>query len=599
MRSPLAIAVLTLCFALPLPTARAARAQSQTLVDIRDLTPREHRAAGFVLAAPQQLRVAAVGADPLPERNRSRRGDASWQEDESSTWPAAAWIIDARTRQVVWDLRAAETQRSSNGLRRFAGTVRLPAGTYEAHYASYAASWISTDGEFILRGLRRLGANVRYGGPYIDDGAYKEFVLKIEGAGRPARDSEIEEVTKGFTASAIARLAPEPSTTARYGFALSRPADLEVYAIGEVRKDDAFDYGWIVNADTRARVWTMDYDNSEPAGGAQKNRMAHETLHLPAGRYVAYFACDASHDPDEWNAVPALDPTFWGLTLRVADATARAGVRPFAYEPVPPPGQTLVSLTGIGDNASPSAGFSLRRPMDVRIYAIGEGVNDDMVDYAWIVDATHHRRVWTMRYEDTEPAGGAEKNRLFDGTVHLETGNYLVRYTSDGSHSSEDWNAAPPAEDRYWGVSVFPASGRLDSAAVGRFERGGGPSGTVLSELVRMGDNERARTTFRLDRETALRVYAMGEGVDGDMVDYGWIEEESTGRVVWEMTYDATEPAGGARKNRALERTIRLPAGSYVLRYKSDGSHSYGDWNADAPDDPESWGITVFRMGDR
>jgi hypothetical protein len=571
----------------------ATLAQSQTIVDIHDLTPREHRVAGFALAAPQALRVAAVGADPRPERGPRDR-DTDWQNDDRTTWPAAAWIIDARTRQVVWDLRAAETDRSPNGLRRFAGTVRLPAGAYEAHYASFAAAWTSIDGESVLRGLRQLAGRVRYGGPYVDDGLYKEFSLTIAGAGRAAPDSEIAAATRAFTASAIARLEPEPSATARYGFALARRADVEVYAIGEVRHDGAFDYGWIINADTRARVWRMDYANSEPAGGATKNRMARETLRLPAGRYVAYFVSDGSHDPEEWNAVPAFDPTFWGMTLRVADAAARAGVRPFAYEPVPPPGQTLVSLTGIGDNASTSAGFTLRRPLDVRVYAIGEGVNDDMVDYAWIVDATNHRRVWTMRYQDTEAAGGANKNRLFDGTVHLEAGSYLVRYTSDGSHSAEDWNAAPPAEDRYWGVSVFPASGRLDSAVVGKFQRGA--SGSVLAELVRMGNDERAQTAFRLERETTLRVYAMGEGVGGDMVDYGWIEAAPSGRVVWEMSYDASEPAGGGRKNRAFEGTIRLPAGSYVLHYKSDGSHSHDDWNDDAPDDPDSWGITLFRL---
>jgi hypothetical protein len=567
--------------------------QSPTLVDIHDLTPREHRTAGFVLAAPQELQIAAVGADPRPEREARDRDKGSWQDDDRSTWPAAAWIIDARTRQVVWDLRAAETDRRPNGLRRFSGTVRLPAGVYEAHYASYAAAWTSMDGASVINGLRQLAGRIRYGGPYVDDGSYKEFSLTIAGGGRSAPESEIAEATKAFTATAIARLEPEPSATARYGFALARATSVEVYAIGEARQGGAFDYGWIINADTRARVWRMDYANSEPAGGATKNRMVRETLRLPAGRYVAYFVNDDSHNPEEWNAVPALDPAFWGLTLRVAEATVRAGVRPFAYEPVPA-GQTLVSLTGIGNDASPSAGFTLRRPMDVRVYAIGEGVNDEMVDYAWIVDATHHRRVWTMRYEDTEPAGGADKNRLFDGTVHLDAGTYLVRYTSDGSHSAGDWNAAPPAEERYWGVSVFPASGRLDSAVVAPFSRG--PSGTVLAALVHMGDDERAHTEFRVERETTLRVYALGEGVDGDMVDYGWIEDAASGRVVWEMTYEATEPAGGAKKNRAFEGTIRLPAGSYILHYKSDGSHSYGDWNDDAPDDAENWGITVFRM---
>ena len=63
--------------------------------------------------------------------------------------------------------------------------------------------------------------------------------------------------------------------------------------------------------------------------------------------------------------------------------------------------------------------------------------------------------------------------------------------------------------------------------------------------------------------------------------------------------YEESDPAGGARKNRMFEGTVTLPAGAYVLRYASDGSHSFDDWNDDPPDDPESWGITVFRMGDR
>jgi len=592
MRAPVRFATLTLFLAAAPPPS----VQSQQLVDIRDLTPREHRVEGFVLAARQGLRIEAVGAEPRPDR-RGDRESWSRRDDEVSTWPAAAWILDARTREVVWDLRAADTEREPSGLRRFSGALRLPAGVYEAHYASYPAAWVSSSGgDLSLRGLARLGRRARFGGPYVEDGSYKQFALTIAGAGRPAGPGELEAAQRVFTASAIASLRPEPDGAARYGFELTRPTAVVVFALGELREDGAFDYGWIMNADTHARVWVMDYVHSEPAGGAQKNRMARETLRLPAGRYVAYFVCDDTHDPEEWTAVPANDPALWGLTLRVADATARAAVKPYDYEPVPA-GQTLVSLIGIGDGASRSAGFTLKRALDVRIYAIGEGVNDDMVDYAWIVDATNHRRIWTMRYDDTEHAGGADKNRVFDGVLHLEAGSYLVYYASDGSHSAAEWNAAPPAEARYWGVSVFPASGRLDPAAAGPFQRG--PGGTVVAELVRMENDARAQAAFKLDRDADVRVYAMGEGTDGDMVDYGWIEEEGTGRVVWEMTYRTSDPAGGARKNRVFNGVVRLPAGSYVLRYRSDGSHAYGDWNAAPPDDPESWGITVFRMGDR
>jgi hypothetical protein len=221
-----------------------------------------------------------------------------------------------------------------------------------------------------------------------------------------------------------------------------------------------------------------------------------------------------------------------------------------------------------------------------------------MVDYAWIVDAEHHKRVWTMRYDDTEHAGGGEKNRLFDGTVHLVPGSYLVYYRSDGSHSADDWNTAPPAEERFWGVSVFPASGKLNRADIGPFERVGRGNSPALAQLVDMGDEEDARRTFQLTAQTRLRVYALGEGRNGDMFDYGWIED-SSGRTVWKMKYDETEPGGGADKNRMFEGVITLPAGSYVLRYTSDGSHSRANWNDEQPDDPGGWGISVYRMGDR
>ena len=111
-------------------------------------------------------------------------------------------------------------------------------------------------------------------------------------------------------------------------------------------------------------------------------------------------------------------------------------------------------------------------------------------------------------------------------------------------------------------------------------------------------DGASARVTFELAATTRVRVYAVGEGRDDEMFDYGWIESGS-GALVWKMTYEATEPAGGADKNRMFDGTIKLPAGSYVLRYVSDDSHSYTDWNDDPPDDPEGWGITVFRTVNR
>jgi hypothetical protein len=578
---------------LALASLRAPTLSAQTaLVDIRDLTPQEHRSAAFVLTAPQALQIEATGAEPRRDHDDWHRGD----DDDRNTWPAAGWILDVRSRAVVWDLRVAETERSDRGLRRFSGVVRLPAGVYEAHFASYVATSVSYSGSFKdLISLRRdpQRGRVRYGGPSVDDGSYHDLGMVIRGVGRAATDADLDSASHAFGGSVVlALLDSGPGASERTAFEVTRPTDLEVVAIGELREDAAFDYGWIENVDTRHRVWEMAYRRTEDAGGAHKNRLARDTIHLPAGRYVAYFVSDDSHDPGQWNAVPPFDPESWGMRLRAVDAAGRGSVKAVAWQPVPE--QAIVSLTGIGDNALRSAGFTLRRPMDVRVYALGEGSDPDgdMDDYAWIVNATTRRRVWAMRYEDTEPAGGAEKNRLYDGTLRLEAGSYLVYYRSDGSHSFGNWNAAAPAESAYWGVSVFPASGRVDSTVVAPFQR---TATDAIAEIVRVKNDKHKRALFILDRPTTVHVYAIGEADGHEMADYGWIEDAATGETVWEMTYRSTTHAGGARKNRLFDGTLQLPAGRYVLHYDSDGSHAYGDWNDDPPDDPDGWGITLTR----
>src|SRR5262249_16633488 len=148
--------------------------------------------------------------------------------------------------------------------------------------------------------------------------------------------------------------------------------------------------------------------------------------------------------------------------------------------------------------------------------------------------------------------------RLVDKTIHLDKGAYVVHYVSDDSHSADDWNAAAPADGRHWGITVLGGHEPLDRTAIGPYgERADPPVDAALPEG---GDDENVRKRFTLDRETDVRIYALGEASSRRMVDYGWIEDAKTGRTVWEMSYRATEPAGGASKNRRFDGTIRLPA---------------------------------------
>ncbi|MEX2285086.1 MAG: hypothetical protein WEE89_21550 [Gemmatimonadota bacterium] len=552
------------------------------LVDIRDLSPRELRSEGFVLESPQRLLIEAAGA-------AEKRGTNFFAREENTReWRGNAWILNARTREVVWELRQADGRRNRRDLEQFDGEISLPAGEYEAFYASYSALWRSEGNP--LRWL--IGGRNRDG--YDDDGLSENFRMNIQGNGRGLAPLELQRLRDRYRSNAIFTLTSATRAgVQQIGFELMKATPVEIYAVGEAREDGAFDYGWIIDANTGKKVWSFDYARSRHAGGALKNRVVRVSRTLPAGRYAAIFAADDSHDPSEWNAAPPFDPSYWGLTVRVP-AEDRASIKTFAYDPTPDD-LAIVALTRMRNQQTRSQGFKLLAPMDVRIYALGEGTDGAMHDFGWIIDAKTRRRVWVMDYVRTEHAGGAEKNRLVNQVVRLEPGSYMVYFQTDGSHAFRSWNSGAPAGEDDWGISLFPASGTLDREQIAAFDENADDTGDVIARINNVGNDEVRSRTFTLERDSDVRLYAIGEG-DGQMFDYAWIENSQTGRTVWEMTYRMTEHAGGADKNRRYDGVIRLPAGQYSLRYKSDDSHSPDSWNSDPPFDPSRWGVTVYRV---
>lgn len=115
----------------------------------------------------------------------------------------------------------------------------------------------------------------------------------------------------------------------------------------------------------------------------------------------------------------------------------------------------------------------------------------------------------------------------------------------------------------------------------------------AVAKISEVADNEDKMVEFTLARETSLRVFAQGEGDGGQMFDYGWVENAETGKTVWEMKASETAHAGGAQKNRKVDATLSLPAGRYRLRYKSDDSHSFDNWNA-TPPEVNFWGVALY-----
>ena len=90
-------------------------------MEVRDANPGELRAAAFQMNQDAYVEVQAIG--PAPHR-----------EDYGLS---NAWVLDSSTRQIVWELEAAEVEERERYLRSATTTLFLPVGAYEVYYAFF------------------------------------------------------------------------------------------------------------------------------------------------------------------------------------------------------------------------------------------------------------------------------------------------------------------------------------------------------------------------------------------------------------------------------------------------------------------------------
>ena len=93
-------------------------------------------------------------------------------------------------------------------------------------------------------------------------------------------------------------------------------------------------------------------------------------------------------------------------------------------------------------------------------------------------------------------------------------------------------------------------------------------------------------------------VVVVGESDNVSAADFGWIENAKKDTVWSFPLIEDSHHAGGAIKNRVAVAPVNLEAGSYFLRYKSDDTHSYGEWNEVAPDQMSLYGIALLKIRD-
>lgn len=115
----------------------------------------------------------------------------------------------------------------------------------------------------------------------------------------------------------------------------------------------------------------------------------------------------------------------------------------------------------------------------------------------------------------------------------------------------------------------------------------------IVASIDNPGNNRYEIVEFTLEQDRILRLYAIGEGEQASIRDFGGIENAHTGQLVWVMHHLSTVHAGGAEKNRKVDRLLPLPVGVYRLHFKTDHAHSFNSWNDSLPDHIW-WGIRIY-----
>lgn len=205
-----------------------------------------------------------------------------------------------------------------------------------------------------------------------------------------------------------------------------------------------------------------------------------------------------------------------------------------------------------------------------------------------------------------------------DGLIKLDK-NYkeTARYKYDPDESTSISSnlvrvIRPDGKGKLWvgtdnGLNVFDAaSGKFDriTSTVGRVYPEALFSlvdGLLKSEaLVKVIDHASnlvdIKEPFEIKESGTFLVVASGETDQTSVADHGWIENAAQD-TIWKFpAFKESRHAGGALKNRVFISTIDLQPGAYVLRYRTDDSHAYGNWNDLPPDMIDLYGIAVVKL---
>lgn len=257
-----------------------------------------------------------------------------------------------------------------------------------------------------------------------------------------------------------------------------------------------------------------------------------------------------------------------------------------------------------------SAGFRVEAAGEVEIAAVGlrQKFAGGGAVRAWLMRRGTAEPVWCQDPDVGEPVGASRLLRRNTVRLPLAPGEYVLhlaagRRARGGKAFHElrsvmnDLADLLNREDPYARAAEY--FGKCEVAVT---PRGGcallpaSSPGTGWPVVAQPAGGARITCVpFRLTRTARLTVQVAGEADerDGAALDFGWIEDASTGRTVWSAEAEAQRPAGNAAVNVKWEGSLALNAGDYLAGFLSDAVHGPGDWHDLPPYEPEAWGLRL------
>lgn len=569
-------------------------------VVLSDLDVERVRRHAFSIDRPTRVTIDAVGSF------ESENGD----QPQGDLLAAYGWVLDRVEREVVWQMEPGRVTRERGSVASTRDTLVLEAGTYDVYFTTHGNRNGSRFGITFLD--RILGDDAAWRG---DRDRWKMILRRA-----PGEEIEIKQL-KDEPDAALAPTHPDLIWTtapmrggreAEYVFQVSEPTQLSIYALGEMGSHP-MDFGWIEDVSSGERIWEMTLENTKHAGGWSVNRLFNDTLSIASGIYRAAYQTDARQSWGDWVGNPPLDPAGWGITLTATPSSAVVPFDPLSSR------RPVIELTQVRDSERRQAQFKVNEPVRLSAYAVGEVGESSRYDWAWLRNNDSQEMVWEMTYGRSRQSGSDKSNRAELAFFRLEPGTYTLGYETDDSHSYESWLHGRPEHPERWGVTLFPVAETLDSLAVEILDVQNTPlgewheppehpeppehaphlpplPGSMMVTLSGIGNEQRSKAAFTLAEAANLHIRAVGEITISGRYDYGWIEKAESGEIVWEMTFQNTHPAGGADRNRGFDGMVKLQAGEYIVHYRTDFSHAYGDFGDEPPADPEGWGVRISKL---